>query len=504
MSIGVMYQGEVVLEHNFGFADLEAKVVPDSTTRYPLGSLTKAFVATTVAQLVDENLLKWDEPLNTYIPELSFDSDPYLSTRLTLIDLLSHQTGLSRLDALWLGANGEVNVPKNFTVAMCNHLPYTYPYRSTWLYNNWMYALADEVIERVTGSPFGEVLASRVLEKVGLAQTTIIKDEIPINSTAAPYLILDYKSPSRTAELGLTDGVLMSTAGGIRSTVHDMLKWGHAILSPFRDEKTPLSGLDSILSSHSFLKRFYAFDELYTLGFAKVTTPARFGRMGFNPSLIKEGMPILGTVSDSRQVFYHNGAITGYNNCIMLIPGLDAVIIVLTNSISHGDTADWAAQTILQAVLDTSSPTDLHPLAKKAANMWTTTYKAIRELLEQERIPGTKAPPHDELVGIYRHATNALSLQIFKDGDSLKFSINGQQSQEHTLSHYHYDSFIFLPTADDRVRRGLFHYSTNAWLIHFERDSEKKCNRLVWNIDAQAPKGEEFIKVWGDVEKERN
>ena len=57
MSIGVMYQGEVVLEHNFGFADLEAKVVPDSTTRYPLGSLTKAFVATTVAQLVDENLL---------------------------------------------------------------------------------------------------------------------------------------------------------------------------------------------------------------------------------------------------------------------------------------------------------------------------------------------------------------------------------------------------------------------------------------------------------------
>ena len=39
-----------------------------------------------------------------------------------------------------------------------------------------MYALAGEVIERVTELPFGEVLASRVLDKVGLAQTTIIED----------------------------------------------------------------------------------------------------------------------------------------------------------------------------------------------------------------------------------------------------------------------------------------------------------------------------------------
>ena len=81
-----------------------------------------------MAELVDKKLLKWDEPLSTYILELSFNPDPSLSTRLTVIDLLSHQTGLYRLDALWVGVNREINIPKNFIVAMCNYLPYAYTY----------------------------------------------------------------------------------------------------------------------------------------------------------------------------------------------------------------------------------------------------------------------------------------------------------------------------------------------------------------------------------------
>jgi CubicO group peptidase (beta-lactamase class C family) len=76
MSIGVMSHGEVVLDQSLGFADVERQLRADASTRYPLASLTKAFFAATVSQLVDEGLLQWDQPLNTYIPELAFDSDP--------------------------------------------------------------------------------------------------------------------------------------------------------------------------------------------------------------------------------------------------------------------------------------------------------------------------------------------------------------------------------------------------------------------------------------------
>lgn len=37
-----MTYGQVVLQHNFGYADTEKRSVANESTRYPLGSLTKA------------------------------------------------------------------------------------------------------------------------------------------------------------------------------------------------------------------------------------------------------------------------------------------------------------------------------------------------------------------------------------------------------------------------------------------------------------------------------
>ncbi|CAG8234632.1 unnamed protein product [Penicillium salamii] len=90
ISIGIMRQGEIVCDHHLGFADVENQRVANSSTRYSLGSLTKAFVAATVAQLVHEGLLEWDNPITSYIPELSFKSNPALASQITLADLLSH------------------------------------------------------------------------------------------------------------------------------------------------------------------------------------------------------------------------------------------------------------------------------------------------------------------------------------------------------------------------------------------------------------------------------
>ena len=68
MSIGVMSYGETVLEHHLGFADVERRLPANSSARYPIAPLTKAFVASTIAQLVKEGALQCDEPLASYIP----------------------------------------------------------------------------------------------------------------------------------------------------------------------------------------------------------------------------------------------------------------------------------------------------------------------------------------------------------------------------------------------------------------------------------------------------
>lgn len=57
-----------------------------------LGSVTKAFTATAVGELVAEGKMDWDTtPVNTYLPEFE-THDPILTSQLTMQDLLSHRT----------------------------------------------------------------------------------------------------------------------------------------------------------------------------------------------------------------------------------------------------------------------------------------------------------------------------------------------------------------------------------------------------------------------------
>lgn len=499
MSIGIMSHGNTILEHSFGFADVQRGVVSNSTTIYPLASLTKSFISVTIAQLVDQGILDWHEPLTSYIPELAFDADPSLASRMTLIDILSHQSGLSRLDALWLGANSQVIIPKNWTTAICNHLAPVYPLRSRWLYNNWMYALAGEVIERVTEESVGRNLAKHIFARTGLSQTTLIGAEVSANLTAAPYMILDNKTAIQVTDMQLTDGNLMASAGGVRSSVKDMLKWGHALLSIFREEQNLFAGLRTVLSGHSFINKRASSDELYALGFAKVMTPVQFGKIGFNPGLV-DSMPSLGSRTRPELVFYHSGGGTGYSHCFMLLPERQTSIIVLTNSIAQGDIADWSAQTLLQAIQGVEVPLDLRPLAEQAAAKWRSVHAAMVQTLERDRVPGTEAPPNEELVGTFWHKTQALRIEVFETYGCLKFNLAGRKDQEHVLSHYHHDTFIFLPSSDERISRGLFHYVASAWLLHFKRDFAGRITHLMWDIDDLASVGEKFVRTGTNIE----
>ncbi|KAK5659822.1 hypothetical protein OQA88_1034 [Cercophora sp. LCS_1] len=495
ISIAVLNHGEVIDEFSLGFSDRDRHLIANPNTLYPLGSLTKAFVATTISELVYEGLLDWDKPITAYIPELHFTADTYLADRLTLVDLLSHQIGLERLDGFWLGAENEVLVPKNLTLAAINQLAPAYPLRTKWQYNNWMYALAGEIIERVTYGSWGSALQTRVLDPLQLRQTTVIESKIPADSTARPYMVTDDGEAVQIADVPLLDGTTMSPAGRVRSSAHDMLIWAKALMAGFRGDPSPLHRIGDVLSGYAITNRSSGFDELYALGLAKVTTPTQFGKMGFNPNLV-DVMPLIGEDRPPTSIFYHNGAMPGYNHCLMMVPSQQAAIVVLTNSISQGDVADWVAQTILQAVIGSTHPLDLVPIADGAAKRWRTRYTTMVETLEKGRTPNTKETPHPAIIGAYQHKTQALWIQVFEEGGVLKFRVNGRDTQTHILRHYHYDTFCFLPSAEERISRALFHYAAPSWLLHFQRKEDTgEVWAIKWKLGNQVTDGEIFTRV---------
>lgn len=112
LSVGVLHRGQVVLRHNMGMKDLETKEEPDADTLYCIASLTKALTAACLDQILVEKGISWHSRVSSTITEFRSQHDPALISRMTLLDALSHRTGLSSFDQIFQGLDGEILAPK--------------------------------------------------------------------------------------------------------------------------------------------------------------------------------------------------------------------------------------------------------------------------------------------------------------------------------------------------------------------------------------------------------
>jgi CubicO group peptidase (beta-lactamase class C family) len=67
VSVGIVYNGELIYQKGFGYADTEKKVPSSPDTRYRIASQTKLFTAIAIMILRDERKLKLDDPIEKYL-----------------------------------------------------------------------------------------------------------------------------------------------------------------------------------------------------------------------------------------------------------------------------------------------------------------------------------------------------------------------------------------------------------------------------------------------------
>jgi len=137
-AVAAVRDGHILLAAGWGQRDLDSKLPVTPDTLFAIGSTTKAFTAATVGALVDDGLLEWERPLRDYVPELRL-SDPVVTDRLTLVDLLSHRSGLPRHEMVWLGHPGRSRAE---IVRRLWFLPLSKDLRQAFQYCNLGYLLA--------------------------------------------------------------------------------------------------------------------------------------------------------------------------------------------------------------------------------------------------------------------------------------------------------------------------------------------------------------------------
>jgi CubicO group peptidase (beta-lactamase class C family) len=208
----VFRSGEVVWAEALGVADVDAGEQATPAHAYRIGSITKTFTAVCVLQLRDEGRLELDAPLRTYVPEMS--AGP------TVRHALAHLTGLQREPP---GEIWETMRPpdREELVAGLEDAERVLAPGAHWHYSNLAYGLLGEVVARLHGRPFPEVLAERVLDPLGL-ERTLLQPRPPY---ARGYFVEPYAGAARLEpDLELTETT--AALGQLWSTVGDLARWG--------------------------------------------------------------------------------------------------------------------------------------------------------------------------------------------------------------------------------------------------------------------------------------
>ncbi|KAM0248984.1 hypothetical protein ACHAP5_003193 [Fusarium lateritium] len=499
VSVGVIIKEKPAYYENYGHRNVEQKLPVTEDTIFPLCSLTKAFTAAALGLLVDEDKLSWDSLVKDVLP--SFHStDPILHNHTTITDILSHRTGMGWGDNLILGTDGNVLLKSEDVMKYINNRPLIGPFRAQFGYNNLHYELAGQIIEHVSGQSYFDFVQSRLLKPLGLERTSFRTPSKDAEDVAVCYNALDDASVAPINYPRMGDDWYGAASGGARSSVKDLVKLYGSYMKGFNNEfkganssseESTFKQLTHIMSAKIPFDQPSQFEASYGFGWGRVQLPGRLGEIGMNPGLLPKGMPIVGK-GTSRLVLFHQGSLPGSLTFVALLPEIESVVVVLTNSLALNDAADWIGQLIIEELLEVSSDlkNDFVNLAEAAVAENLKWYTWVLDELEKGQKSGTSPKSLEEYVGTYWDELHIVKIEVVLSDDKLYWLIQGLETERFALKHYQDDIFTWLQPRNDLSKRGRWVGSdqdAEFWKVAFKANESGQIKQLVWAHDGGVP-----------------
>ncbi len=242
--VGIVVKGKVVLAKGYGYRDYGKKLPVTENTLYQIASNTKLFTVMAVGLLVDEGKLEWDRPVRNYVPAIRFYDDQ-LNNTVTVRDMLSHRTGISRHDLIWFKSD----FTRKELFERLKYLEPSQPLRQGFLYNNMMYAAAGYAVELITGRTWEEFVSEKLLAPLGMTGTVFSAKVMQSRPDhAVPYN--EKRDTTTLYEIPVyEEGLGLGPAGSIISSVHDMSRWLIALMNDGKLEGKQVIPQDVIRAS---------------------------------------------------------------------------------------------------------------------------------------------------------------------------------------------------------------------------------------------------------------
>lgn len=415
VAIAVIKDDKIVLARGYGVRELGKPASVDERTLFAIGSSSKAFTVASIAMLVDEGKLKWEDPATKYLPGFQL-FDPYTTRELTVSDLVTHRSGLTRGDMLWYASSYD----RDEILRRVRYLKPSWSLRARFGYQNIMYLAAGQIIPAITGKSWDDFIRERIFVPLDMkSSTTSIKALANSDDVATPHSrIADRVQPVSWRNI---DNI--APAGSINSNVVDVAQWVRLHLGGGSYQGKRLLSSGSIKEMHA---------------------PQTIIRLeGNNERLYPEahflsyGMGWFLSDYRGRKVVDHGGAIDGMRAAVAMMPEEKLGLVILTNL--HGTVLP---QALMYKIFDSylGAPSrDWSSEMLKVVKGLEEQAKTTEKKSEAERVKGTSPSlPLDRYAGTYQSEMYGEAKVGFENGKLItRFGPNFTGD----LEHWHFDTF---------------------------------------------------------------
>ncbi|MFS2112449.1 serine hydrolase domain-containing protein [Sphingomonas sp. Sphisp140] len=225
-SFYLVRDGRTIVADHIGEQDADAHVPVDAATIYHWASITKSMTGIAIMQLRDRGLLKLDDPIIRYVPELAGVHDPFGDpSAITIRQLMSHSAGFRNGTWPWRDKEWQPFEPPGWEQLKAM-IPYTevkFKPGSRFSYSNPGIVYLGQVIERLSGEDFEVYVDKNILRPLGM--TSSYFDRTPpylLPHRSHSYYIRDGKRVA--APFDADTGVTVSN-GGLNAPLPDMAKY---------------------------------------------------------------------------------------------------------------------------------------------------------------------------------------------------------------------------------------------------------------------------------------
>jgi CubicO group peptidase (beta-lactamase class C family) len=318
--------------------------------------------ASLAALLVEQGHLSWDTTMSSILPELK-TMDSFVSSRATIVDFLSHRSGLPRHDAVWIFRGRPFGQKQSLTrsdlVKGIRYLQPSKDFRVEFQYNNLMYGMSGfavgEIFRKFNQSDctidncWETLIQHALFDKIGMTESfTNYQNFQVVNRTTPQNYAQGYVCQAQAEEVckayrkcpddGEHDTMLdvypCGPAGSVMSNVNDMTKWMLALLKP---------NVTNYLTQASVNKLFTGITPVQGVLYA----------MGCIITQYRGNLHVS-----------HGGQVPGYKTEVVLYPGTNDGYVMFTNHNAAHVSFAAIGQYLNDAVLGLTPSIDIDTLCK--------------------------------------------------------------------------------------------------------------------------------------------